>query len=81
VPIKADLIDIPGGKFQMGRNDSSTEGPAHEVTLNGFQMDKNEVTNAEYGQFVKQTNHTPPEQWGSPKPPWAWSSAGEQRVL
>ena len=70
VLIKADLIDIPGGKFQMGRNDSlATEGPAHEVTLNGFQMDKNEVTNGEYGQFVKQTNHTPPEQWGSPKPP------------
>ena len=69
VPIKADLIDIPGGKFQMGRNDSlPTEGPAHDVTLNGFQMDKNEVTNAEYGQFVKQTNHTPPAQWGSPKP-------------
>jgi len=70
VAIKADLIDIPAGKFQMGRNDSlPTEGPAHEVTLNGFQMDKNEVTNAEYGQFVKQTNHRAPEQWGSPKPP------------
>lgn len=70
VAIKADLIDIPGGKFQMGRNDSlPTEGPAHEVTVNGFQMDKNEVTNAEYGQFVKQTNHTPPEQWGSTRPP------------
>ena len=70
VAIKVDLIDIPAGKFQMGRNDSlATEGPAHEVTLNGFQMDKNEVTNAEYGQFVKQTNHTPPEQWGSTKPP------------
>jgi formylglycine-generating enzyme required for sulfatase activity len=67
VPIKADLIDIPGGKFQMGRNDSlATEGPAHEVTLNGFQMDKNEVTNAEYGQFVKQTNHTPPNSGAAP---------------
>jgi len=32
-------------------------------------MDKTEVTNAEYAQFVKQTNHTPPEQWGSVKPP------------
>jgi formylglycine-generating enzyme required for sulfatase activity len=32
-------------------------------------MDKNEVTNAEYGQFVRQTNHAPPAQWGSPKPP------------
>lgn len=70
VPIKADLIEIPGGKFQMGRNDSlATEGPAHLVTVNAFAMDKNEVTNAEYGQFVRQTNHKPPEQWGSVKPP------------
>ena len=70
IPIKPDLIDIPAGKFQMGRNDSlPTEAPAHEVTLNAFQMDKNEVTNAEYGQFIRQTNHAPPEQWGSIKPP------------
>jgi len=70
VPIKADLIEIPGGKFQMGRNDSlPTESPAHEVTLSAFEMDKHEVTNAEYGQFVSQTNHKAPEQWGSPKPP------------
>jgi len=70
IPIKPDLIDIPAGKFQMGRNDSlPTEAPAHEVTLNAFQMDKNEVTNAEYGQFIRQTNHSPPEQWGSVKPP------------
>ena len=70
VLIKADLIQIPGGTFQMGRNDSTpTEGPAHEVTLPAYEIDKNEVTNAEYGQFVRQTNHTPPEQWGSPKAP------------
>ncbi|HEU5238533.1 MAG TPA: bifunctional serine/threonine-protein kinase/formylglycine-generating enzyme family protein, partial [Pyrinomonadaceae bacterium] len=70
IPIKPDLIEMPAGKFQMGRNDSlPTEAPAHEVTLNAFQMDKNEVTNAEYGQFIRQTNHAPPEQWGSIKPP------------
>ncbi len=69
-PIKAELVDIPAGKFQMGRNDAvATEGPAHDVTVSGFQMDKTEVTNAEYGQFVQQTNHKAPEQWGSPKPP------------
>lgn len=69
-PIKPDLVEIEGGTFQMGRNDSvPTEGPAHQVTVNTFSMDKTEVTNAEYAQFVKQTNHTPPEQWGSVKPP------------
>jgi formylglycine-generating enzyme required for sulfatase activity/serine/threonine protein kinase len=70
VPIKADLIEINGGTFQMGRNDSlQTESPAHQVTVNDFAMDKTEVTNAEYAQFVRQTNHAPPEQWGSVKPP------------
>jgi serine/threonine-protein kinase len=54
----------------MGRNDGSpTESPAHQVTVNTFSMDKTEVTNAEYAQFVKQTNHAPPEQWGSVKAP------------
>lgn len=70
VAIKPDLIQIPAGTFQMGRNDAeATESPAHQVTVDDFDMDKTEVTNAEYAQFVKQTNHTPPEQWGSVKPP------------
>jgi serine/threonine-protein kinase len=69
-PIKPDLVEVDGGTFQMGRNDSvPTEGPAHQVTVNTFSMDKTEVTNAEYAQFVKQANHAPPEQWGSVKPP------------
>lgn len=70
VTIKPDLLEIEAGTFQMGRNDSvPTEGPAHQVTINRFAMDKTEVTNAEYAQFVKQTNHAPPEQWGSVKAP------------
>jgi serine/threonine protein kinase len=68
--IKPDLVAIPGGLFQMGRNDSlPTEAPAHQVTVNAFSMDKTEVTNAEYAQFVNDTNHAPPEQWGSVKAP------------
>jgi formylglycine-generating enzyme required for sulfatase activity len=69
-PIKANLVAITGGKFQMGRSDGPvSEVPAHAVTVGNFEMDKTEVTNAEYGQFVKQTNHAPPEHWGSIKPP------------
>jgi len=63
---KPNLAEIPGGGFQVGRNDSlPTEGPAHQVTVNTFSMDKDEVTNAEYARFVGETNHTPPQQWGS----------------
>lgn len=68
--IKPELIDIPGGTFQMGRNDSlPQESPAHAVTVKAFSMDKTEVTNAEYAQFVREANHRPPEQWGALKPP------------
>lgn len=74
--IKADLVQIPGGTFQMGRNDGpATESPAHPVTVSSFFMDKTEITNAEYGQFVKQTNHAPPEHWGGIKPP-----VGDERL-
>ena len=70
VPIKSDLIEIPGGTFQMGRNDGPpAESPAHSVTVGTFFMDKTEVTNAEYAQFVRESSHAPPEHWGSVKPP------------
>jgi formylglycine-generating enzyme required for sulfatase activity len=63
---KPNLVEIPGGVFQMGRNDSlPTEDPAHEVTIKPFSMDKNEVTNAEYARFVREANYPPPQQWGS----------------
>jgi len=69
-PVKAQLIDIPGGTYQMGRNDGPpTEVPAHSVTVGGFAMDKTEVNNSEYAQFVREANHAPPEQWGSIKAP------------
>src|SRR6185503_8055120 len=61
-PIKPNLLAISGGKFQMGRSDGPpSEVPAHAITVGNFEMDKTEVTNAEYGQFVKQSNHAPPE--------------------
>jgi serine/threonine-protein kinase len=70
VAVKPDLLEIPGGVFQMGRNDSlPTEAPAHPVTIKDFEMDKHEVTNAEYARFVSEANHAPPERWGSIKPP------------
>ncbi len=63
---KPELVGIPGGAFQMGRNDSlPTESPAHPVTVKAFSMDKHEVTNAEYARFVKESNYPPPTQWGS----------------
>ena len=69
--IKAELVDIPGGTFRMGRaNGPAGESPIHEVKVQPFSMDKTEVTKAEYGEFVRENNYKPPADWGGAKPPY-----------
>jgi serine/threonine protein kinase len=67
---KPELAQIPGGTFGMGRNGGNeNERPQHEVTVKPFAMDKTEVTNAEYLDFVKATNYKPlPVHWVNEKP-------------
>lgn len=48
----------------MGRNGATvSEVPVHSVTLKPFVIDKTEVTNYEYQQFVEKTGHEPPSHW------------------
>ena len=49
-----DMVLIPGGEFQMGSNDGGIpdERPVHTVYVDAFYIDKYEVTNAQYKQFV-----------------------------
>jgi serine/threonine-protein kinase len=69
-----DMVFIPGGTFQMGRNDVSqspdeyNQFPAHAVTVKPFYMDRIEVTNAEYAEFVRATRHPAPK--GEPASYW-----------
>jgi formylglycine-generating enzyme required for sulfatase activity len=64
-----ELASIPGGTFTMGRNDGrDNEKPEHSVTVQDFLMDKTEVTNAEYHEFIKATNYKPPVHWENGKP-------------
>ncbi len=47
------MVYIPKGEFQMGSNSGdSDEEPLHSVFLNAFYIDKHEVTNAQYKEFV-----------------------------
>jgi serine/threonine-protein kinase len=69
VPVKNELIEIPGGTFQMGRVGATvSELPIHPVTVPTFDIDKTEVTNYEYAQFVNETKHEPPSNWAGGKP-------------
>ncbi|HEV8187953.1 MAG TPA: protein kinase, partial [Pyrinomonadaceae bacterium] len=67
---KANLAAIDGGTFLMGRKTGPPqETPAHAVTVSPFQMDKTEVSNTEYADFVRETNHSAPSHWIGNKPP------------
>ena len=58
---KADLLAIEGGSFLMGRKSGPRqETPAHPVTVQQFLMDRTEVSNTEYADFVRDTNHAAP---------------------
>jgi len=48
-----ELVYIPAGEFQMGSNDGENdEKPVLEVYLDGYWMDRTEVTNAMYAKCV-----------------------------
>ncbi|MGI9369602.1 MAG: formylglycine-generating enzyme family protein [Ruegeria sp.] len=52
------MVWVPGGTFAMGSNDHyPEEAPVHNVTVDGFWMDKYSVTNNRFGQFVKKTGY------------------------
>jgi len=52
------MIEIPAGPFTMGSDaGAEDEAPAHEVDLPAFEIDKFEVTNADFAQFVKATGY------------------------
>src|SRR5437763_762057 len=71
-PVLSDMVQIPGGTFMMGRNLSKKDdlqSPAHSLAVQPFFMDRTEVTNAEYADFVQQTGYSPPEGWSAKKPP------------
>jgi formylglycine-generating enzyme required for sulfatase activity len=62
------MVWIPGGEFSMGANDAAdmnevsmkaTEDarPIHRVYVDGFFMDKTDVTNEQFARFVKATGY------------------------
>ena len=55
-----NMVFIKGGIFQMGGDNEQAqkdEYPKHTVNLNSFWMDVTEVTNAQFAQFVTETDY------------------------
>jgi len=52
------MVLIPAGNFQMGSNDGNDdEKPVHIVYIDVFYMDKYEVTNKQYREFMQAIEH------------------------
>ncbi len=57
-PPFTNMVWIPGGTFLMGSDSHyPEEAPAHEVTVDGFWMDRHTVTNDEFRKFVEATSY------------------------
>jgi formylglycine-generating enzyme len=57
-PQHLDMAWIPGGTFRMGSEDFyPEERPVHEVTVDGFWMDRHEVTCESFASFVEATGY------------------------
>ena len=56
-----DMVAIPGGTFEMGDHagvGASNEQPVHSVTLDAFFMDKYEVSNTKFADFLNNSTVT-----------------------
>lgn len=82
---KREMVLIEGGTFTMGWNKGNEQKGEHTVTVQSFYLDKYEVTNAEYAEFIKETGKPAPtidssvkgsywEPWNGKNPP-----AGRER--
>ena len=82
----APMVLIPEGSFPMGvpqgdRDGGRDEYPRHDVFVSSFYIDKFEMTNGRYLEFVKATGHRVPQ---NPKNPtrnlWQGDTIGESLV-
>lgn len=52
------MVWVPGGTFRMGSDEYyPEEGPVHQVTVDGFWMDRYPVTNERFARFVAATGY------------------------
>lgn len=60
-PVQEDMVLIPAGPFVRGTNAGGfDEQPERSIHLEGFSIDRYEITNGQYQAFVSATKHRPP---------------------
>lgn len=62
--LAASLVRIPAGEFTMGDDEGAPdERPARTIHLDVFEIDRYEVTNAQYQRFLLNTDTPSPRHW------------------
>lgn len=62
----APMVLVPPGEFLMGSNEGDAdEMPPHRVHLDGYYMDRYEVTVGQYAKFLEATSHETPPEWNT----------------
>jgi formylglycine-generating enzyme len=55
---RSDMVAMPGGTFRMGSDvHYPEESPAHAVTVEAFSIDRSQVTNGDFDEFVSATGY------------------------
>jgi formylglycine-generating enzyme required for sulfatase activity len=71
-----DMVRIPAGEATLGASGSDfgwdNELPEMRVAVDSFSIDRHDVTNGDYLEFITATNRTPPHFWAERDGAWQW---------
>jgi formylglycine-generating enzyme required for sulfatase activity len=62
-----DVVGVTGGEVVIGGGE--TKLPLERVIVKDFSIAETEVTNSQYAEFIKATNHPAPSDWKDGQPP------------
>jgi formylglycine-generating enzyme required for sulfatase activity len=75
---KNDFVAIPAGSATLGADRDEigfgwdNEFPSHHVDVQSFQIQRHNITNGEYLEYVNATGAPPPHFWARRGADWAW---------
>ena len=73
---QAEIVYVSEGEFIMGINDSIHNNPERRVYLDAFWIYKTEVTNAQFGRFVANTNYRTDREYAGTSMIWSMHGGG-----